>query len=294
VEFWVIAPLFGTDVSARLLRDFAVSADELGFDAIVVPDRTLAEGGADPALFGAVLESTVALSYISSLTTRVRLGTSVLVAPVRNAVVLAKQIATLDVLSEGRAFVGLGSGWSESEFRNVGVDFKRRGLYTDETIQIMRHLFSGSSETFTGKFHSLSDYLFAPLPIQGADLPIVVGGTSDAALRRAALLGDMWQSPRTEIDVFADRAAKVRSWQGSRSVKLGVEIRKGSHWGTPIGSQSAGALHDEVQSWIDAGSECITLGVRPVSEFLPYMELYAAAVLPAFTGPRPRATPSTG
>lgn len=282
MKFWVIAPLFGTDVDARLLRDFASAADGLGFDAIVAPDRTLAEGGADPTLFGSVLESTVALSYIASMTTRIRLGTSVLVAPVRNAVVLAKQIATLDVLTGGRAFVGLGSGWSESEFRNVGVDFTRRGAYTDETIRIMRHLFSGSTETFTGEFHSLSDYLFAPVPIQGTELPIIIGGTSDAALRRAALLGDMWQSPRTEIDAFTARAAKVRLWRGDREVTIGVEIRKGSHWGTPIGSQSGDELRGEVQSWIDAGSECVTLGVRPVSEFLPYMELFASEVLLAF------------
>ena len=110
----------------------------------------------------------------------------------RNAVVLAKELATLDSLVGGRLVAGVGVGWNEVEFGNVGAAemFHQRGAYLDETILLWRHLWSGDPSPFQGRFHQFSDFRFGPLPAQGGALPIVVGGRSAAAMRRAGRVGD--------------------------------------------------------------------------------------------------------
>jgi probable F420-dependent oxidoreductase len=143
----------------------------------------------------------------------VRLGISVVVVPQRNAVLLAKELATLDALSGGRVVAGVGIGWIEGEFANLGMAerFHKRGAYLDETIRLWRHLWSGSTEPFEGAFHSFRDYVFGPLPVQGARLPIVVGGSSDAAMRRAGALGDGYQSTGSGAADFERRVPIIRA-----------------------------------------------------------------------------------
>jgi alkanesulfonate monooxygenase SsuD/methylene tetrahydromethanopterin reductase-like flavin-dependent oxidoreductase (luciferase family) len=125
----------------------------------------------------------------------------------RNAVVLAKELATLDSLVGGRLTVGVGVGWNEVEFGNVGATdiFHRRGAYLDETIALWRHLWSGSTEPFEGRFHEFRDFVFGPLPAQGGALPIVIGGRSDAAFRRAARLGDGFHASSMSPAALAER-----------------------------------------------------------------------------------------
>jgi probable F420-dependent oxidoreductase len=282
MEFWINAPVFGLGIDSTLLCDIAEAADELGFDALVVADHVLMPKDADPELIGTVSESIVTLSYMASRTKRIRLGTSVLVAPIRNAVILAKQVATLDVLTGGRAFIGLAAGWSEFEFNSIGAEFHTRGAYTDETIRLMRHLFSGSTEPFEGRFHQLADYRFAPLPPQGASLPILVGGLSPAAYRRAALLGDMWQSSTLDYETFRSHAEAVKALAGERQVSVGTEVRYGPEWGAEGDGTMGDKFRAEVASWEAVGCERISIGFRPVSDFVSRMELFAREVLPAY------------
>jgi len=133
--------------------------------------------------------------------------------PQRNAVLLAKELATLDVLSKGRVIAGVGVGWNETEFANLGEAerFHRRGAYLDETIRLWRHLWSGSSQPFEGVFHRFSDFVFGPLPVQGAPVPIMVGGGSPAALRRAGVLGDGYHATRATPDLMAERIPIIRA-----------------------------------------------------------------------------------
>jgi probable F420-dependent oxidoreductase len=282
MQFWINVPVFGTETNSIILRDIAEAADEMGFDAIVVPDHLLMGADADPELYGTVLESIVTISYLAARTRTIRVGTSVLVAGVRNAVVLAKQIATLDVLTEGRSFVGLAAGWSEVEFANVGGDFATRGAYADETIRLMRHLFSGSHEAFEGRFHSLSDFNFAPLPFQREFLPILVGGTSNAALRRAAMLGDMWQSSMVDVGEFPDLVAKVKAQARERTVTVGAEVRRGTPSGVRLVGETGDDLRAEVAAWAAAGCQHLSVGFRPVREFVAEMQFFATEVLPMY------------
>ena len=135
------------------------------------------------------------------------------VVPYRNAVVLAKELATLDSLSGGRLLAGVGVGWSRPEFENIGIAdrYHVRGAYLDEAIGLWRHLWSGSTKPFHGRFHTIDDFAFAPLPDQGASLPIVVGGRAEAALRRAGTLGDWYQSSATSAAKYAARVPIIKA-----------------------------------------------------------------------------------
>ena len=129
------------------------------------------------------------LTYIAAVTTTLRLGTGVLILPQRNPVVLAKEVATLDVLSKGRAMLGIGVGWLEEEFDCIGVPFSERAARTDEYVAALRELWGADEPTFSGQFTSFEKAKSYPKPAQG-QVPIVVGGHTKAAARRAGRLGD--------------------------------------------------------------------------------------------------------
>ena len=129
------------------------------------------------------------LTWVAAHTKKVRLGTGVLILPLRNPVVLAKEIATLDAMSGGRVELGIGVGWLEEEFAALGVPFERRGERTDEYIEVLRALWSPGPTSAAGPIVRFDDMVSSPDPVQSS-VPIVVGGHSHAAARRAGRLGD--------------------------------------------------------------------------------------------------------
>ncbi len=153
------------------------------------------------------------LAWVGARYPRLRLGTSVIVVPQRNAVLLAKELATLDSLSGGRVIAGVGVGWSEQEFANLGVTerFGVRGAYLEEAIRLWRHLWSGSTDPFKGRFHAVEDFAFGPLPAQGANLPIVLGGRAEPVLQRVGELADGYHSSQTGPATYAERVPVIRA-----------------------------------------------------------------------------------
>jgi probable F420-dependent oxidoreductase len=202
----------GAGSSPEAIEAGAETAERLGWESVWTTDHVLVPHSAATE-YGRTFEALATLAWVGARHSRLRLGTSVIVVPQRNAVLLAKELATVDVLSEGRLIAGVGIGWNETEFANLGMAdrFHRRGAYLDETIGLWRHLWSGSSDSFEGDFHAFRDFVFGPLPVQGERLPIVVGGSSAAALRRAGALGDGYQSTRTTPDEYAERVPIVRA-----------------------------------------------------------------------------------
>jgi probable F420-dependent oxidoreductase len=207
----VILPTMPAGANPEGIAAAAETADRLGWQTAWTTDHVLVPHAAEGD-YGAIYDVIVTLAWVGAQWPRLRLGTSVIVVPMRNAVVLAKELATLDALVDGRLTVGVGVGWNEVEFANVGVAdvFHRRGAYLDETIALWRHLWSGSSEPFEGRFFRFSDFVFGPLPAQGGALPIVIGGRSDAAFRRAATLGDGFHASSMSPAALADRAEQLR------------------------------------------------------------------------------------
>ncbi len=202
----------GAGSSSEAIEAGAETAERLGWETVWTTDHVLVPHSA-AAEYGRTFEAIATLAWVGARHPRLRLGTSIIVVPQRNAVLLAKELATLDVLSEGRFIAGVGIGWNEAEFANLGAAdrFHRRGAYLDETIRLWRHLWSGSSEPFEGAFHGFRDFVFGPLPVHGERLPIVVGGSSAAALRRAGSLGDGYQSTPPTPEEFARRIPIVRA-----------------------------------------------------------------------------------
>ena len=132
--------------------------------------------------YGTLYEALSTLAWVAAKTERLKVGTSILVLPMRHALLAAKQIATIDDLSEGRVMSGLGAGWNKQEFELVGANFSRRGRVLDESIRAMRTLWTAERPSFAGEFYRFEDSLFFPKPAQPGGPPIWIGGNSDAAI----------------------------------------------------------------------------------------------------------------
>ena len=212
MDYGLCLPNFRDGSSREGMEAAAEVAERLGWSTVWTTDHLLvAQEDADD--YGRIYEAVLSLAWLGARYDRVRLGTSVIVVPYRNAVILAKELATLDSLSGGRLVAGVGVGWSKDEFANLGIAdrYHVRGAYLDETIELWRHLWSGSTEPFHGRFHTIDDFTFAPLPEQGAAVPIVVGGRAEGALRRAGALGDWYHSSATSAAKYADRIPVIRA-----------------------------------------------------------------------------------
>jgi probable F420-dependent oxidoreductase len=175
------------------LVDLATRAEALGFDSVWVHDHVFNVAHVFDRIGGRpYYEPLTLLSYVAARTTRVKLGTSVLVLPYHNPIRLAKTAATLDVLSRGRLILGIGVGAVENEMEAMGTSFKERGKFTDEAMSAMRALWTQDDPRFDGRYSRFAGMPFSPKPVQ-KPIPLVVGGVSAAAIRRAARLGDGWQ-----------------------------------------------------------------------------------------------------
>lgn len=212
MDYGLCLPNFRDGASREGMEAAAETAARLGWSIVWTTDHVLVPT-ADDRDYGRIFDAILSLAWIGARYPTVRLGTSVIVVPQRNAVVLAKELASVDALTGGRLIAGVGVGWNRTEFANLGVAdrFRVRGAYLDETIDLWRHLWSGSTEPFRGRFHDIDDFAFAPLPDQGADLPIVVGGRAEAALRRAGTRGDGYQSSATSAAKYAERVPLIRT-----------------------------------------------------------------------------------
>jgi probable F420-dependent oxidoreductase len=153
------------------------------------------------------LDPLLALSYLAAVTSRIRLATGVLLLPEHNPVVVAKQAATLDVISAGRFTLGVGIGWSADEFAALGVPYDRRGQRTAEYVAAMRRLWADDVASFDGEFVRFDSVRVNPRPVHGDAVPVVVGGTSNAALGRVAAFGDGWYGFNLEAGAVPGRMA---------------------------------------------------------------------------------------
>jgi probable F420-dependent oxidoreductase len=192
VHFGVILPNYGEGSSPAGIRQTVEAAEELGFDSVWTTEHVIVgQEAVDP--YGRVYEPLVTLAWIAGWTSRIGLGTSIILAPLHNPIHLAKEVATLQELSGGRFTLGVGMGWHRDEYEFMGVPFEGRGRRGDEVIHILRALWSGKRD-FDGSIWSFHDATFAPLPSPQPE--IWVGGSSDRAIRRAVELGDVWHPSR--------------------------------------------------------------------------------------------------
>jgi probable F420-dependent oxidoreductase len=249
MELQVVLPDESSTMPVRTLVELARAADDLGYRTAYLPDHILPPGEYG-ATFGGYYEPLVTIGHLAAVTERIRFGTSVLVLPLRNPFVLAKQVATLQELSAGRMLLGVGVGWVKQEYAAVGVEFGHRGAITDDALAVIRHLFAGGSAPYQDRRYGYDIGVFGPLPT--VQVPILVGGNSDAALRRAARYGELWQALPMMPAQLAERIGVLTAMSGDRVVSPGIRIQ----WddGRPVGQ-----VADEVAGYADAGAEHVAV-----------------------------------
>jgi probable F420-dependent oxidoreductase len=270
MQFHVALPNGTKGVSVGFLTEVTVAAKEFGYDGIWAMDHIL-----PPLEFShrdwRVLEPLTLLAHLAEKSGELRLGSSVIVLPMRDPFLLAKQCAVVDLVSGGRFTLGVGAGYVEAEFRNVGADFHTRGKRMDEALRLLRHLFSGTQSPFVGEFYGYEGGIFDPRPTNGAGLPIVVGGNSRAALRRAARHAEGWQGFALDPAEFAPLAASVRSLAG-RTIEVGARVRMADH---------PEAMRVQVVEWREAGAEYLCF-YAAADVLMRKMEAFATDVMPMF------------
>ena len=186
------------EVDPIVLRDFAQAVEAMGYRHIAIADHVLGANRASRPDWNFPYDSSdtffeplIAFAYLTGVTKAIALLSGVVVAPQRQAVLLAKQAATLDVLCGGRLKLGLGTGWNALEFEALGMSFDDRGARFDEQIAVMRRLWTEQHVAFEGRYHRIDDAGLAPMPVQ-RPIPIILAGNARIAMDRAARIGDGW------------------------------------------------------------------------------------------------------
>jgi len=220
MQFGVMLPHRWLYAAGNTIIDFAHEAEELGYtslwvtDHIIVPSYRTERGH----IF---YEALTTLAYVSSIATRSRLGVAVLALPPRNPVLVAKQVATLDALSQGRVILGVGTGWIKEELRYLGATWQQRGHMLDEAIQVLRHLWSDEVvNTFQGQYTAFTDIACFPKPAQPGGPKVLIGGMTAPSLRRAATLGDGWIPWAVTPQELKDGVARIRAYGRDKALEL--------------------------------------------------------------------------
>lgn len=200
------------------------------------------------------LEAMVTCGYIAGVTHRMSIGVGVIVVPMRNAVELAAQLATLDVLSGGKMIAGVGTGWAREEFQALGREeaFRSRGKVLDESIEAMRVLWGKQPAEFSGPTISFPRVFCEPTPLQAGGPPVWVGGDSDVALRRVVRLGNGWQPVELAPDQFAERSRRLDEMltEAGRDPK---EVERSVSTRLPLRDTSDGQAADIVRAYLEGG-----------------------------------------
>lgn len=278
---------YGASTVAEAVRETALAAAELNYASLWANDHVLAP--AHRAEMGYIAEPLTTLASVIHLAPTLTLGTSTLVLPQRDAIVVAKQVATLDVLSGGRFILGIGVGWQEEEFAMLGADFAQRGAVADEAVAVMRALWSEERTTFHGSYYDFADAVFHPKPTAGR-VPLWVCGNTPAAIRRAARLGDAWNPFCMPLAEFTAGVAALRADHHGRPMPLiaaHMQIRIGEAAGPPAHlSGSAPEVLAALRGYREAGMDYLICDfVAPdLPDLLRQMRVMAQQVTPALVG----------
>ena len=188
----VVLPTYRALANAENIVRAVALSESLGFDSVWVTDYIVVPSASLEAFGPTFFEAMTVMSYVAGITKTVQVGAAILIVPYRHPLLLAKMLATADQLSGGRVVLGAGLGWLETESSLMGVPHRRRAKIADEALAVIRACWESEVPEFHGEVFDFADFHFAPRPHAGRSLPILIGGASTAAMRRAARLGDGW------------------------------------------------------------------------------------------------------
>ncbi len=286
-----LQPRWPLDDGASVL-DAARHAEDLGFDHVAVGNRLLDSG------FGLDTDPLVLLSAVAGATTRLRLLTSVLVAPYYPALVLANQAATLDVVSGGRLILGVGTGWNPDEFDAVGIPARERGARTDDHLAAAKALWTRRPADFEGPFTTLHEARLGVPPVTAGGPPVWVGGHSAAALRRVLRFGDGWYGTGADAAEVSDVRRRLHDLADDTGNADRLTLASAAFLtppgipavvpppGRPLGgaAPTAASVADDLRRLAEAGLTACTLWLPVAAEHVgKAMEWVAAEVAPRLT-----------
>jgi probable F420-dependent oxidoreductase len=294
----------GKHATQENLRTMAQQAEAWGFDSLWASDHLIippletsrypgsATGQFPDFWLQRYFEPLAILNYLAGCTSRILLGTSVLILPMRNPIEVAKEVAGADVLSQGRILFGVGVGWFREEFEVLRAPFHERGARTDEYVQICQTLWTQDPATFSGRYYQFREARFGPKPFQKPHPPILIAGQSPAALRRAARFGNGWHpfalTPEALAPLLPQFHAALRE-AGRRvedvEISLKVRLRFGNSAEPPP------PLHGNpdhviatIKQYRDLGVQHLVLDCAPetIGNTLATLERFVREVRPAF------------
>ena len=305
MKYGVILPNVGPLAHIESLARIAQHAERLGYDGVFLSDHIAIPGNLRSAypyrsdgkfpLTAAdrILEPVTTLAYLAAVTTRLRLGFSVLVLPYRHPVLNAKMLGTLDVISNGRLIVGAGVGWMAEEFDALDANFDARGGVTDEHIEMLKAFWTNPAPDVSGEHYSVAGLSMAPMPVSQPHPPIWTGGISPPALRRAANLADGWhgvrQSPQ-DVSRVARRIGELRAPRGKSmegftiSLRAGLDVTDDAFTGasrTPLRG-SADQVAGDVTEYAQAGLDYLVIEPRAATpeQMIDQLERFTAVDRP--------------
>ena len=262
----------GPQSTRATIRACATAAESLGYDALFVSDHLCIPPDQTEGSGGRYLDVLTTLAYLAGITDRIRLGISVLVAPYRPAVLTAKQLATIQELYGERVILGVGVGWMKSEFDTLGVDKHQRGRLTDETLRVIRHLFTHDTASYSGDLVSFPEFVFAPRP---SAPPVWIGGNSQKAIGRVLEFGDGWH-PMMPADKLSSAITDLKPKLGEKQKSnIDVIVRRVMRF------DDLGAAKAKLQAERDAGATyfILDLGRYPSEkEFITQAETFMRKV----------------
>jgi probable F420-dependent oxidoreductase len=202
------------DLGGRDIAGVAKRAEDLGYSMAFLPEHFFTPKTHVEMSGNHYFDATTAQAFVAGATSTIKIGSMVTILPLHNPIVAAKQIATFDWFSGGRAQVTVGVGWLKDEFDAIGVPFNKRGRITDETLEAMFELWHSDSPSYHGEFVEFDDIAFGPKPISTPHPTLWMGGDADAVLRRAARFGDGWAPWLTKPDELPAKLDYLRSQPG--------------------------------------------------------------------------------
>jgi probable F420-dependent oxidoreductase len=265
------APVSGAWATPGNLGRFAALAETAGYGSLWTFQRLLVpEGSAMEPVYHSVLDPMVALGYAAAVTTRIRLGVAVLNHPYLSPAIVAKQAASVDVLSGGRLDLGLGIGWMPEEFALTGATMAGRGARTAEYVDVLRHLWAGGVTEFHGAHYTVPAGRVAPVPVQRPGPPVLLGGMAPRALQRVGRLADGWvTSSRTDLSRIGELIAVVgqaAEEAGRDPEQIRVVCRGVVRWGAPVTVPEGGGRLPLSGSFGDIRADTQELSERGVTE----------------------------
>jgi probable F420-dependent oxidoreductase len=296
MQFGVWIPNCRHLATPEIILRTAVRAEQLGYDSVWTSDHVVVPNANVERIGACIYDPLITLSVAAGATSRVRLGTTVLIVPYRNPVVTAKMVSSLDALSGGRVVLGIGAGWLAEESTVLGVPFAERGPMTDEYLAAMQELWTSPAPSFAGKYTRFSELRFEPKPVQKPHPPIWVGGHGRASLRRAAEIGAAWHPINHPIEeLLAGRAELQRLCEArGRATPPAVTLRNDTrvlrageptplplHGGRVLAGEP-NALADQIGELGAAGVEHLVLEFLAAdgADFDEQMALFAERVRP--------------